>query len=146
MQNLGIDIMKARNMHRFRSLAYLVGSGFNIVVSLCLVWKWQELGVAFGTCAALTVFNVFLINWYYQKKVGLDVVLFWKDMALLFVKTAFPLCLCAAGTILWPVDSLPAFFAYGIAYSVLYAVFLYGLGLNAEERAAVRERVGRRSV
>lgn len=140
IQNIGIDIMKAKNMHKFRSIAYLVGSGFNILVSLCLVWQWQEIGVAFGTCAALTVFNIFIINWYYHKYVGLDVFLFWKDISLLLVKTAFPLCCCAIITLWFPVDSLMLFFLHGIIYSLLYFGFLYGFGLNDEERLKVYRR------
>lgn len=141
IQNLGIDIMKAKNMHRFRSIAYLIGSLVNILISLVLVIKWQEIGVAIGTCVALTIFNIFIINWYYHKRIGLDIVLFWKDIAWLFLKTVSPILICSALILKFPVSSFHSFILYGILYSSLYALMLYGFGLNSEERFTVRRLV-----
>ena len=142
IQNLGIDIMKAKNMHRFRSIAYLIGSLVNILISLVLVIKWQEIGVAIGTCVALTIFNIFIINWYYHKRIGLDIVLFWKDIAWLFLKTVSPYSYLQCAHILkFPVSSFHSFILYGVLYSSLYALMLYGFGLNSEERVTVRRLV-----
>lgn len=141
IQNLGIDIMKAKNMHRFRSIAYLIGSLVNILISLVLVIKWQEIGVAIGTCVALTIFNIFIINWYYHKRIGLDIVLFWKDIGWLFLKTVSSILICSALILKFPVSSFHSFILYGILYSSLYALMLYGFGLNSEERFTVRRLV-----
>lgn len=143
IQNLGIDIMKAKNMHQFRSIVYVVGSMLNIIISIVLARQYHEVGVACGTAIALIVCNGFVINWYYQKHVGLDIVRFWKNILPLLATLLVPPLLCLIGCIYIPVTSLTTFFFWGILYTAFYASLLYFICLNVDEKAYVTVAVKR---
>lgn len=53
IQNIGIEIQRAKNMHQFRSIVYLGMALLNVVISIFLAMKWGELGAAFGTAISL---------------------------------------------------------------------------------------------
>ncbi|MDD3079004.1 MAG: oligosaccharide flippase family protein [Paludibacter sp.] len=80
IQNLGIEIQRAKNMHKFRSWVYLFIAVFNVLLSIPLVKLYGGLGAALGTALALIVGNVLVMNWYYHKKVGLNIVHFTKEI------------------------------------------------------------------
>lgn len=73
VENIGIEIQRAENMHRFRSLAYLAMALFNVAVSIPLGKHWGGIGCAAGTAVSMVLANWLLMNWYYQKKMGLDI-------------------------------------------------------------------------
>ena len=83
MQNMGIEILRAKNRHRARSLVYGLLAVGNVLLSSALIPRWGCTGAAMGTAAALILGNGLFMNWYYRKKLGLDMALFWKGLARL---------------------------------------------------------------
>lgn len=77
-QNIGISILQAMNRHRFRSLAYLVLALLNVLVSIPLAMKWNGMGAAIGTTLACFAGQYAMMNWFYGKKIGLDIPGYWK--------------------------------------------------------------------
>ena len=68
IQMLGYEILRAKNMHRFSSLVYLIIALANIVLSIP--------GAAIGTAIA-TGAGMLIMNRYYRRRVGLDIPRFW---------------------------------------------------------------------
>ena len=68
-------------------LGVLVG---NIVISIPLCMKWQGLGAAIGTAVATLVGNVFLMNRYYYKHIGLNIPGFWRHISHLLPAMVLP--------------------------------------------------------
>ena len=71
IQNLGIEIQRAMNMHKSRSIVYLFISVMNIFISIPLIKMFGAIGAAAGTAFALFLGNILFINWYYQYKIKL---------------------------------------------------------------------------
>ena len=89
IQNLGIEIQRAKNMHKARSVIYMMIAIANVFISIPLIKIMGPAGAAFGTAISLTVGNIFFMNWYYQKRIGLDMIYFWKQIfsfMLLFMR------------------------------------------------------------
>ena len=55
IQMLGYEILRAKNMHKFSSLVYLIIALANILISIPLCMKWEALGAAIGTAIATGV-------------------------------------------------------------------------------------------
>ena len=71
IQNLGIEIQRAKNMHKFRSWIYLLIAVGNVFkCSTCQKVWWCRCSC--GTAIALFIGNGLVMNWYYHNKVGLD--------------------------------------------------------------------------
>lgn len=52
--------------------------------------KWQGLGAAIGTAVATLVGNVFLMNRYYYKHIGLNIPGFWRHISHLLPAMVLP--------------------------------------------------------
>ena len=78
IQNIGIEIQRAKNMHQFRSKVYFCMAIGNAIVSVPLGIKFSRIGCALGTAISMIIGNGFIMNWYYQTHIGLDMVYFWK--------------------------------------------------------------------
>ncbi len=76
IQMLGYEILRAKNMHKFSSLVYLIIALANIIISIPLCIKWGALGAAIGTAIA-TGAGMLIMNRYYRYRVGLDIPRFW---------------------------------------------------------------------
>lgn len=76
IQMLGYEILRAKNMHRFSSLVYLLIALGNTAISIPLCMKWDVLGAAIGTALA-TGAGMLVMNRYYHRQVGLDIPRFW---------------------------------------------------------------------
>ncbi len=100
IQSIGIEIQRAKDMHRFRSILYFFIALANIAVSVPLCLTAGEIGCAFGTCISLTAGNIIIMNIYYHKCVGLDMRLFWRKIAAMLPSLIPPAIICAASAVL----------------------------------------------
>ena len=137
VQTVGIEIQRAKNMHKFRSLTYLGVLVGNILISIPLCIQWQGLGAAIGTAIATLVGNVFLMNWYYYRRIGLDIPAFWRHIFHLLPSMLLP----AAAAVLLAVFVHPTSYweliPPGCAFVAIYAVSVWLFGLNRYERSLI---------
>lgn len=137
VQTVGIEIQRAKNMHRFRSLVYLGVALGNAAISVPLCMKWQGLGAAIGTAIATLAGNVILMNWYYYRRIGLNIPTFWRHIfhlipaMLLPAVTAVLLAVKVHPTTYWQL--IPP----GLIFVAVYAVCMWLFGLNRYERSLI---------
>lgn len=138
IQNIGIEIQRAKNMHQFRSYIYLGMALLNVVISIFLAQLWEEIGAAFGTAISLVVANGIIMNWFYHKKIGIDIIYFWKQIGKFIPALILPII---AGIVLniRTTTSFIGFVIRVIAYSAIYCLSFYFLGLNEFEKDQVRK-------
>ena len=137
VQTVGIEIQRAKNMHKFRSLVYLGVALGNAAISVPLCMKWQGLGAAIGTAIATLAGNVILMNWYYYRRIGLNIPAFWRHIfhlipaMLLPAVTAVLLAVKVHPTTYWQL--IPP----GLIFVAVYAVCMWLFGLNRYERSLI---------
>ncbi|MDO5397157.1 MAG: oligosaccharide flippase family protein [bacterium] len=139
IQNLGIQIQMAKNMHKFRSVTYLVIAVSNVFLSIWCINKWGTVGAAIGTAVSLILGNGILMNWYYYKKVGINVLYFWKQI----IKFAPSITIAVIfGVIINKIfdTSTLIYLAVAIAlYCLVYAVSIYFMGMNRSEKDLIKK-------
>lgn len=139
IQNLGIEIQRAMNRHKFRSFLYLAMAAGNLAVSVGLTRRFGAAGAAAGTCAGLLVGNGLIMNLYNHRKVGLDMKYFWRQILPLAPGAAAAFALgMGAGSVI-RIDSPEKFALTGVIYTVMYAGFQWKLGMNGKEKALVKD-------
>lgn len=143
IQNLGIEIQRAKNMHKFRSIIYLLIAIANIALSIPLAKLWGGIGAAIGTAISLLFGNGLIMNIYYHKKIGLNIVYFWKQIA------RFIPALIAPAISGWCIikyieyDSILVFIALILLYTVVYAASMWLLGMNKYEKDLIKKPISR---
>ena len=141
-QNLGISILQAMNKHRFRSLAYLVLAISNVLISIPLAARWAGVGAAVGTALACFAGQYAMMNWYYCKKVGLDIPAYWR-MAGAITLRMLPMALPG-----WLLNLLPgtgwlSLFGRIALYTAIFLHYAWRFLLEAREKETLSGLVRR---
>ena len=136
-QNTGIEIQRAKNRHKARSIVYLCMAGINVLLTCFaapLLGYWAP---AIAYILSIALGNGLFMNWYYQKRIGLDMVFFWKRNLPVALASAAVLAVCKAMGVLLPVTSWVLFLAWGAAYTVLFAAAMWQFVLDSDEKAGI---------
>jgi len=141
MQSVALNIIVAQNKHRFRALVYLAIAIINVVGTVVAVNYWGIIGAAAVSCVAYIIGQLFVMNWYYWKKIKLNIPRFWKSVAKIFIA---PVVLGVAFSVIkifidfnnW------AFIFAGIAvYTVLFVLISWFFAMNDYEKDIFRAPV-----
>ena len=95
-QNLGISVLRALNKHRFRSIIYFFIALVNVGLSIPLALRFGGFGAACATGFATCCGQIATMNWFYYKKIGLDIPGYWREISRIIVPL-IPITLLGAG-------------------------------------------------
>lgn len=143
IQNLGIEIQRAKNMHKSRSMVYLLISVCNILISIPLIKLFGATGAAIGTALALIAGNIIFINWYYHYRIQLDMVYFWKNMFNILPALLIPIVVGIFLKHILVVDSFIKIIIFAAIYSIIYAMSMWFIGFNKYEKDLIKGMVGK---
>lgn len=135
IQNLGIEIQRAKNMHQFRSIVYILIAIGNVCLSIPLCKIYGPVGCAIGTASSLLLGNGLIMNWYYHAKVGLNIRYFWWEIVKFLPALIVP---GIAGYFIMHFATIHSYVTlaiWGIVFVTIYAVSMWFVGLNAYEKA-----------
>lgn len=138
IQNTGIEIQRAKNMHKFRSVIYFLISLGNVVLSIPLVKLYGETGAALGTAITMTVGNIILMNWYYHTKIKLDIIYFWKQIFSLFPAVIISVVITFFIAKFIVINSIIKFILAGIIYVIVYFLCMFLFGFSSYEKELLK--------
>lgn len=134
IQNVGLSIMQAMNKFKFKALSTFIMSGFNILISVFLAKRYGAVGAALGTTISLVICNILLMNIYYFKVIKIDVIKFWKDIFLMFIKYALLILIVVGIMYLTKIKGLLSVIVYGSIYVIGYCFISYYVVMNSYEK------------
>lgn len=137
IQNLGMEIQRAKNMHKARAIVYLFIAFANVAISIPLIKCIGPAGAALGTAISLIVGNIIFMNWYYHARIGMNMFYFWKEIAKFVPALIGP---CVVGIIIMKfvnITGLVKLGMFAIIYTAVYGFSMFFLGMNAEEKQLV---------
>ncbi len=134
IQNIGIEIQKAKNMHIFRSVAYFVCALMNVAFSIPFIKVYGISGAAVGTALSVLIGNTISMNIYYYKGIKLEMNLFWKSVAPLLCLAIFVGSVGMVYQYFFNIDSILKFLVVGTVYSIVYLACMWTLGMNQYEK------------
>ena len=145
IQNLGIEIQRAKNKHQFRSKVYFFMALFNVAISIPLAIRLGGLGCALGTAISMVVCNGFVMNWYYHRHIGLDMVYFWRSILSIVPSFLPPVALGLLAVRLHAFAGYGGVLTFALPYCAVYAVSVYLLAMNADEKSMLKG-IGRKLI
>jgi O-antigen/teichoic acid export membrane protein len=136
-QNVGIEMQKAMNKHVFRSVIYVIFAVLNIVITIFGSIKFGLMGASIGYVIAIIFANGIFMNWYYYKKMGLEIKRYWGEtirITIPFIIGTVPLMFIQSKI---EIDSIKKFIIFGCIYSLLYLVVYFKYIMNKSERKLI---------
>lgn len=139
IQNLGISIMQAKNMHKFRSILLALIAIANIFISIPLAKAYGGIGSAIGTSLSLIIGNIIILNIYYHKKVGINVIEFWKSIIKMTIPMIIPIVSIVILMHFVTLHGYVNLIVFGGIYTILYCLTCYFLAMNDYEKNIVNK-------
>lgn len=134
IQNIGISILQAKDLHSFRSIVYIIIAILNILISIPLAKTYGAIGCAIATGVTLIIGNVLIMNIYYHRKIGLNIPLFWKNIAFMSIPILLSLVFGYAINYLIPQNGVIFLVSKIILFSIIYLTLMLLIGFNRYEK------------
>ena len=141
IQNLGIEIQRAKNMHRARSLVYTGLAVCNVILSIPMIHRFGVEGAALGTAISMILGNGLFMNWYYHKRIGLDMLAFWKSILRFAPSVAVVTVFGVVLNKMWMIDSWGMLILGVALYTAVYGAVMAVLGFDAYEKQMAKNAV-----
>lgn len=135
IENTVISILDAKKKRIFRSIVLLGISLINVLISIVLVKKYGMMGAPIGTAIAFIVGYGLILNVYYHRVIGINVIVMFKT-----IFSGIWLCVIVASFISFPLNilfknySIKTLFVKIMFFCVVYAIALWLFGLNRTEK------------
>lgn len=133
-ENIGIEIQRALNIHKYRSIIYGLMAIVNLLLSIVLCRIYGALGSAFGTTVAVVVANGIIMNIFYHKRCYIDMKMFWKNVISLSKGCIVPIVFGIIMITVVDINNLVVLFSCIAIYSLVYGVSMWLFGMNAYEK------------
>ena len=144
IQNVGIEIQRAMNKHKFRSVAYSIMALLNLIVSIYLCQLWGPVGCAIGTGASMIIANGIIMNIYYHRHCNIDIIRFWKEIISILPGIIIPFCIFNIVIHIYPVASnYKSLLIWVSGYTITYCFFIWALSMNSYEKSLVCRIINR---
>lgn len=142
-QNIGIEIQRAMNKHVFRSITYTIFAIINIVITIIGSIKLGLIGAVLGYVISILCANGLLMNWYYEKKMGLNMFCYWKGVLNTCVPFVVVTAFLGLVQIKFPIVSLSEFIGFGSIYVILYMLIFWRWVANSYEKGLLLGFIGK---
>lgn len=137
IQNLGLQLLYARNKHKFRSMMLFGIAVLNVILSIPMAKLYGGVGCALVTGVSYVIGQGFILNWYYHKKMRIDIPLFWRQILSLLVIVCI---LCCLGLFTIQQVSINSWLSLFIGVAIFIPIFIAATwfgGMNSEEKMLV---------
>lgn len=138
-QSLGIEIQRARNLHKFRSWTMAVFAIANVIITILAVKYFGVIAAGSGYVFAMSVGTFLTMNIYYHFRVGLNMRIFLLNIAKLSIVPCATIVIALTLKLFLTVSSMDVLFVMGVFYSAVFMILTWQISLNKYEKVVVKE-------
>ena len=136
-QNVGLEIQKAKNMHKARSVVYFLIALFNVCLTIPMSVQWNGIGAAAATTICMFVGYTGFMNFYNYKYLNMDIPTFWRAIFSILPGYIPAVIVSVLVHCFWKIDSyLDVLFA-AIVISIIFLMSTWKWSMNAYERELI---------
>ena len=140
-QNTGIEIQRAKDRHKARSVVYLCMALLNVAFTWAASPRLGYWAPAMAYIVSISLGNGLFMNWYYHARIGLDMGYFWRRNLPVVLVSVGVLAACMGLSGFAPVTSWGLFVFWGAVYTALFALAMWHLVLDGDERSYIASKV-----
>ena len=141
IQNIGLSILQAKNLYKYRTIIFLGISILNVAISIPLAKMYSGIGAAIGTSISLILGQGIILNIYYHKKVGINMIEFWKNILKMSIPIVFVVIF---GVVLNKVIVSSSIVMLGLKiliYALVYCIAMLLFAMNDYEKNLVKKPI-----
>lgn len=139
IQNVGLSILQAKNLYKYRTIIFFAISILNVIISIPLSKAYGGIGAAIGTSVALILGQIIILNIYYHKKVGINMINFWKNILKMSLPIIFVMLFGVLLNKLIISTSITTLFIKIILYSIVYVILMWLFAMNKYEKDLIKK-------
>ena len=119
---------------KFRSLLHIGIATLALIFQVILAKKYEGIGCAFAVAGALLLGQGLIMNIYYQKRQGIDIVAFWKEIIKMsivpiIISVVFRLVISE-----YNIDSWSEWLIFVSLFVAMYLPIFYLFSMNKYEK------------
>lgn len=135
-QNLGLCILQVKGQYGFRAKIYLLSALLNIITTVLFARRIGITGAALSTGISMFLTSGLIMNWFFQKRVGLNMIKFWKTtIGIISLAVLLTGATCFIKGMIWhdPVSVIQL--GLGILlYTIVYGAVMFLFAADPAER------------
>ena len=139
IQNIGLSILQAKNLYKYRTIIFLGIAILNVGLSIPLAKMYGGIGAAIATSIALILGQCIILNIYYHKKVGINIIKFWKSIIKMSIPMIFAVIFGVILNLLIKSDSIIMLGTKIILYSIVYCLLVWKFSMNDYEKGLIKK-------
>lgn len=137
IQNIGLSILQAKNLYKYRTIIFFGIAILNVALSVPLTKLYGGVGAAIGTAISLVLGQIIILNIFYHKKVGINMIEFWKNILKMSIPIIFVVIFGVVLNIVWISSSIVVLGIKIVLYAGVYAIMMWLFGMNEYEKGLV---------
>ena len=139
IQNVGLNILQAKNKYKFRVIILILFAFFNVGVSIVLSKLYGGIGAAIGTSISLIGGSIISMNIFYHRKVGINIIEFWKNILKMSVPMLGSIIIAVIVKVYVPIHSISMLLLQIAIYMILYCAFVWKWSMNGYEKELIKK-------
>lgn len=143
IQNVGLNILQAKNKYQFRVIVLLIFAVINIIVSIILAQIYGGIGAAMGTALSNILGQIIFMNIFYYKKIKIDIPLFWKNIFKMSIPMAVAIIIAIIIKQVWTINTSMVLIVQIMIYIFIYAICVWKKSMNLEEKNMIKKLLKR---
>lgn len=137
-QNIGISVIRAMNVHKYRSYMYIIIAVLNVTISIPLAIKYGGVGSAIGTGISTILGQILFMNWFYYKRVGINIKCYWENFIKFMILTLIVIMLVSAIKTLILPNSWLIFISFVFVFVCVYMMIYWFVIANEYEKKLIK--------
>lgn len=134
IQTIGISILQARNQMKFRSLLYLGISLISLVFQIVFAEYFGAIGCSMAIGGALIIGQGLIMNIYYQKRQGFDIIKFWQEICKILIAPIFYTIISIVVSNYFIMQNIMELLLGIVIFSILFIPLIWRFCMNEYER------------
>lgn len=134
IQNVGLNIIQAKNQYKFRVMVLLIFAIFNLIISVFLSKIYGGIGAAIGTAISMILGKTIFMNIFYYKKTHIDIPKFWKNILKMTIPIIIISLIGLIIKMICPIITKLHLVIEIVIYVLIYIAIMWKFGINTYEK------------
>lgn len=141
IQNIGLSILQAKNLYKYRTIIFFFIAILNVGMSIPLAKLYGGIGAATATSISLILGQCIILNIYYHKKVGINMITFWKNILKITIPEIFAVIFGILLNMCVSSNSILVLILKVIIYTMVYIGLAWRFCMNQYEKNLIRKPI-----